>query len=124
MDACSDRKPSRRQLAGHSGIGKERIKSTSAPTKQTWINHVGDLERESWAPQCASSASCEGIFLGYEERSKAYRVYDIEAGQVVISRDVTFDESSFDGSKGIDDEDVDGVTDYFDDMQVSDDSGT
>ncbi|GMF54823.1 unnamed protein product [Phytophthora fragariaefolia] len=76
-------------------------------------------KRLKWDPKAR-----EGIFLGYEERSKAYRVYDIEAGQVVISRDVTFDESSFDGSKGIDDEDVDGVTDYFDDMQVSDDSGT
>ncbi|GMG18284.1 unnamed protein product [Phytophthora fragariaefolia] len=76
-------------------------------------------KRLKWDPKAR-----EGIFLGYEERSKAYRVYDIEAGQVVISRDVTFDESSFNGSKGIDDEDVDGVTDYFDDMQVSDDSGT
>ena len=34
-------------------------------------------------------------FLGYEEVSKAYRVYDIEAGQVVISRDINFDESAF-----------------------------
>uniref|UniRef100_A0AAV1V102 Retroviral polymerase SH3-like domain-containing protein n=1 Tax=Peronospora matthiolae TaxID=2874970 RepID=A0AAV1V102_9STRA len=36
----------------------------------------------------------EGLFMGYEEVVKAYRVYDIEADQVVISRDVTFDEST------------------------------
>uniref|UniRef100_A0AAV1VF65 Integrase catalytic domain-containing protein n=1 Tax=Peronospora matthiolae TaxID=2874970 RepID=A0AAV1VF65_9STRA len=35
------------------------------------------------------------MFMGYEEASKAYRVYGIEAGQVVISRDFTFDESTF-----------------------------
>ena len=40
----------------------------------------------------------EGMFMGYEEASKAYRVYDIEAGQVVISRDITFNESTFDFS--------------------------
>ena len=34
-----------------------------------------------------------GIFMDFEEASKAYRVFDIEAKQVVISRDVTFDES-------------------------------
>ena len=28
-----------------------------------------------------------GVFMGYEEVSKAYRVYGIETGQVVISRD-------------------------------------
>uniref|UniRef100_A0AAV1VFH3 Retroviral polymerase SH3-like domain-containing protein n=1 Tax=Peronospora matthiolae TaxID=2874970 RepID=A0AAV1VFH3_9STRA len=36
-----------------------------------------------------------GIFVGYEEVSKSYRVYDIKAGKVVISRDVNFDESTF-----------------------------
>lgn len=34
-----------------------------------------------------------GLFMGYQELSKAYRIFDIEAGQVVISRDVNFDES-------------------------------
>lgn len=34
----------------------------------------------------------------YEERSQAYRIYDIEAWQVVISRDVTFDKTSVDGA--------------------------
>ncbi|KAG3207571.1 hypothetical protein PC129_g21391 [Phytophthora cactorum] len=46
-------------------------------------------KRLKWDPKARA-----GLFLGYEEVSKAYRLYDIEAGQVVISRDVTFDESS------------------------------
>ena len=36
-----------------------------------------------------------GVFLGYEEVSKVYRVCDIEARQVIISRNVNFDESTF-----------------------------
>ncbi|KAG6590624.1 Integrase catalytic core protein [Phytophthora cinnamomi] len=76
-------------------------------------------KRLKWDPKAR-----EGIFMGYEERSKAYRVYDIEAGQVVISRDVTFDESSFDDSTAADGEEVNRLTDVFDDMQVSEDSGT
>ncbi|KAG6590544.1 putative integrase [Phytophthora cinnamomi] len=76
-------------------------------------------KRLKWDPKAR-----EGIFMGYEERSKAYQVYDIEAGQVVISRDVTFDESSFNASKAADGEEVNRLTDVFDDMQVSDDSGT
>ncbi|KAG6578280.1 Copia protein [Phytophthora cinnamomi] len=76
-------------------------------------------KRLKWDPKAR-----EGIFMGYEERSKAYRVYDIEAGQVVISRDVTFDESRFDDSTAADGEEVNRLTDVFDDMQVSEDSGT
>ncbi|KAG2956997.1 hypothetical protein PC118_g24222 [Phytophthora cactorum] len=44
-------------------------------------------KRLKWDPKART-----GLFLGYEEVSKAYRLYDIEAGQVVISRDVNFDE--------------------------------
>uniref|UniRef100_A0AAV1TKD9 Reverse transcriptase Ty1/copia-type domain-containing protein n=1 Tax=Peronospora matthiolae TaxID=2874970 RepID=A0AAV1TKD9_9STRA len=47
-------------------------------------------KRLKWDPKART-----GIFLGYEEASKAYRVCDIEAGQVVISRNVNFDESTF-----------------------------
>ncbi|KAG3122647.1 hypothetical protein PC128_g27737 [Phytophthora cactorum] len=50
-------------------------------------------KRLKWDPK-----ACGGICLGYEERSKAYRVYDIEAGKVVVSRDVTFDEATFDSA--------------------------
>uniref|UniRef100_A0AAV1TGK1 Reverse transcriptase Ty1/copia-type domain-containing protein n=1 Tax=Peronospora matthiolae TaxID=2874970 RepID=A0AAV1TGK1_9STRA len=50
-----------------------------------------------------------GVFVGYEEVLKAYRVYDIETGQVVISRDVTFDESTFGLPLLITDEDADDL---------------
>lgn len=56
-------------------------------------------KRLKWDPKARA-----GIFLGYEEVSKAYHVYDVEAGQVVISRDVNFDESTFGLSLLIDDE--------------------
>ena len=56
-------------------------------------------KRLKWDPKART-----GIFLGYEEVSKAYRVYDVEAGQVVISRDVNFDELTFRLSLLIDDE--------------------
>ena len=45
-------------------------------------------KRLKWDPKARA-----GIFLGYEKVSKAYRVFNVEAGQVVISRDVNFDES-------------------------------
>ncbi|POM81899.1 Hypothetical protein PHPALM_60 [Phytophthora palmivora] len=76
-------------------------------------------KRRKWDPKAR-----EGTFMGYEERSKSYRVYDIEAGKVVISRDVTFDESSFDTFKAISDEEVEEIANHLDDMQVSDDCGT
>ena len=49
------------------------------------------------------------LFLGYEEVSKEYRVYDIEAGQVVVSRDVNFDESIFGLSLMTTDDILDGL---------------
>jgi hypothetical protein len=33
------------------------------------------------------------VFLGYEEGSKAYRLYDPAGGKVVMSRDIVFDEA-------------------------------
>jgi hypothetical protein len=43
--------------------------------------HLGKLEDRS-TPM---------VLLGYEEGSKAYRLYDPKGGKVVISRDVVFD---------------------------------
>ena len=34
------------------------------------------------------------MFLGYKEGSKAYKLWDAELQKVVISRDLTFDEST------------------------------
>jgi hypothetical protein len=35
------------------------------------------------------------VFIGYEPRSKAYRLYNPADGQVHVSRDVIFDENTF-----------------------------
>jgi transposase InsO family protein len=38
--------------------------------------------------------STKAVFLGYEEGSKAYRLYDPARGKVMVSRDVVFDEAA------------------------------
>lgn len=38
--------------------------------------------------------SLKGVLLGYEEGSKAYRVFDPSKGKVLISRDVVFEEGA------------------------------
>uniref|UniRef100_A0AAV1TXN3 Reverse transcriptase Ty1/copia-type domain-containing protein n=1 Tax=Peronospora matthiolae TaxID=2874970 RepID=A0AAV1TXN3_9STRA len=58
--------------------------------------------------------------MGYEEVSKAYRVYDIEAEQVVISRDVTFDESTLGFSPTLPQEIVDDTALDIESMNISD----
>uniref|UniRef100_A0AAV1TN90 Reverse transcriptase Ty1/copia-type domain-containing protein n=1 Tax=Peronospora matthiolae TaxID=2874970 RepID=A0AAV1TN90_9STRA len=70
-------------------------------------------KRLKWDPKART-----GIFLNYEEVSKAYRVYDIEAGQVVISRDVNFDESDFGLSPPTTTEDADDID--FDSLDLDD----
>ncbi|KAF0688450.1 hypothetical protein As57867_019868, partial [Aphanomyces stellatus] len=75
-------------------------------------------KRLKWDPKARA-----GVFMGYEEVSKAYRVYDIEAGQVVISRDVTFDESSFGLSTGSSSDDEDADLD-FDSLEINDNEAT
>jgi len=50
-------------------------------------------KRLKWDPKARPS-----LFTGYEEPSKAYRAYDIEECQVVITRDVNFDGSVVGGS--------------------------
>ena len=63
-----------------------------------------------------------GVFMGYEEVSKAYRVYDIEAGQVVISRNVTFDESIFGFSTVSASDDDEDVVLELDSLDIGDDN--
>ena len=76
-------------------------------------------KRSKWDPKAR-----EGLFMGYEEVSKAYRIYDIEADQVVISRDVTFDESTFGFSPALPQEAVDDTALDFDSMNISDEPCT
>ena len=59
--------------------------------------------------------------MGYEEASKAYRVYDIEADQVVISRDITFDESTVDFSMDRSSEDDEDAELDLDLLEINDD---
>uniref|UniRef100_A0AAV1U2J2 Retroviral polymerase SH3-like domain-containing protein n=1 Tax=Peronospora matthiolae TaxID=2874970 RepID=A0AAV1U2J2_9STRA len=72
-------------------------------------------KRLKWDPKARTR-----IFLGYEEASKSYRVYDIEAGQVVISRDVNFDESAFGLSPPTTAEDADDID--FDSLDLDDEA--
>uniref|UniRef100_A0AAV1UPL8 Reverse transcriptase Ty1/copia-type domain-containing protein n=1 Tax=Peronospora matthiolae TaxID=2874970 RepID=A0AAV1UPL8_9STRA len=58
--------------------------------------------------------------MGYEEVSKSYRAYDIEADQVVISRDVTFDESTLGFSPRLLQEIVDDTALDIESMDISD----
>uniref|UniRef100_A0AAV1UY74 Retroviral polymerase SH3-like domain-containing protein n=1 Tax=Peronospora matthiolae TaxID=2874970 RepID=A0AAV1UY74_9STRA len=72
-------------------------------------------KRSKWDPKAR-----EGRFMGYEEVSKAYRVYEIEADQVVISRDVTFDEPTFGFSPTLPQEIVDDTALDIESMNISD----
>uniref|UniRef100_A0AAV1VDR1 Integrase catalytic domain-containing protein n=1 Tax=Peronospora matthiolae TaxID=2874970 RepID=A0AAV1VDR1_9STRA len=72
-------------------------------------------KRSKWDPKAR-----EGLFMGYEEVSKAYRVYDIEADQVVTSRDVTFDESTLGLSPMLPQEIVDDTALDIESMNISD----
>ena len=74
-----------------------------------------EKKRSKWDPKAR-----EGLFMGYEEVSKAYRIYDIEANRVMISRDVTFNESVFAFSPTLPQESVDDTALDFDSMSISD----
>ena len=76
-------------------------------------------KRLKWNPK-----SKTGVFVGYEEVSKAYRVYDIDALRVVISRDVTFGKTSLgDLSANIFD-DLEEANLDFDALEISDDDSS
>jgi hypothetical protein len=50
-----------------------------------------------------SSKTKKCLFMGYDDKSKVYRLYDPTEKQIVLSRDVTFDESKI-GYKHLDEE--------------------
>ena len=72
-------------------------------------------KRSKWDPKAR-----EGLIMGYEEASKAYRVYDIEADQVMISRDVIFDESAFRFSPALPQAVVEDTALDFGDLDIND----
>ena len=58
--------------------------------------HVPDQQKKK-----LEDKSKKLVFVGYDDKSKAYRLYNPGEDKVVISRDVQFDEdSSWDCSKG------------------------
>ena len=75
-------------------------------------------QRSKWDPK-----ACEGLFMEYEDLSKAYCVFGIDAGQVVISRDVTFDESTFGYSLALPQEFAEDFALCFDAMDINDGPG-
>ncbi|KAF1313360.1 Copia protein, partial [Globisporangium splendens] len=74
-------------------------------------------KRLKWDPK-----SQPGLFMGYEESSKAYRVYDIEGDKVVISRDVNFDEAVVGGT--LLNDSADGMTDILNRLEDIEIEGT
>ena len=57
--------------------------------------------------------------MEYEAVSKAYRIYDIEARKVVITRDVTFNKLSFGFSSVLPQEIVEDIALRFDALDIS-----
>ena len=74
-------------------------------------------KRLKWDPKARM-----GIFVGYEEVSKAYRVFDIEASKIMITRDVTFDESAFGFSMEPSNEEFDDAMLDLDLLEINDDN--
>uniref|UniRef100_A0AAV1TJ16 Integrase catalytic domain-containing protein n=1 Tax=Peronospora matthiolae TaxID=2874970 RepID=A0AAV1TJ16_9STRA len=103
QDSVRDRPQLQAKCQAHAGVGC-----------QVYIL-IPKEKRLKWDPKART-----GIFPGYEEVSKAYRVYDIEAGQVAISRDVNFDESAFGLSPPATDEDADDLD--FDSLDLDDEA--
>ena len=75
-------------------------------------------KRSKWDPKTR-----EGLFMGYEERSKAYRIYDIDADRMVISRDVTFDETTVGFSPATPQEVIEDTAMDFDAMDINEGPG-
>ena len=80
------------------------------------VHHDTNRETNEIGP----SGSCWHI-LRYEETSNAYRVYDVEARQVVITRDVNFNESTVGISVVKPSEEVDDTTSDFDLFEITED---
>ena len=69
--------------------------------------------RRKWDPK-----STKGLFMGYEENSKAYRVFDLKTNRIIISRDVDFDENKIKTSS-INYENEDEIELNLDNLQIN-----
>ena len=109
---------------------RTRVTSRAIPAKMTpyrlWmksvpnVGHLRVFGSKCWYTllklniQKLDARAKEAIFLGYAENSKAYTLWDGDLHKVVVSRDVSFDESSS-GRSG-------EVTDTTDDLSTDDDT--
>ena len=89
---------------------RNRVTSRSLPHNTTpyqrWMGKIPDLSYlrvfgcKCWfvIPKARvkklDARSKEGLMMGYSNQSKGYKIWDIEASKLIISRDVTFDERS------------------------------
>ncbi|KAF1332611.1 Copia protein, partial [Globisporangium splendens] len=97
---------------------KSRLPSLKSDTKTPFeMVNKSKPSRLKWDPK-----SRPGLFMGYEEPSKAYRVYDIEGDKVVISRDVNFDEAIIGGT--LLNDSADGMTDILNRLEDIEIEGT
>jgi len=56
------------------------------------FGYVGHVKNTKAHLSKLEDRSTPMVLLGYEEASKAYRIYDPKGGKVVISKDVVFNE--------------------------------
>ena len=58
------------------------------------IGCIGHIRKTKLVLTKLEDKSTPIVLLGYEEGTKAYRLYDPRGGKVVVSRDVVFDEKA------------------------------
>lgn len=62
-----------------------------------------------------------GVFMGYEKMSKAYCVHDMKPRQVVVTRDVNFNETKIRLTALNKIDNMDDVLDDLDDLDIGED---
>ncbi len=91
---------------------RNRVISRSLPKNITpyhlWMRKAPDLSHlRVFGSKCwyvlpkkkvkkLDARSKEGLMMGYSSQSKGYKILDLESSTLIVSRDVTFDESSVD----------------------------
>ena len=99
---------------------RNRVNSRSLPSNITpyhvWLGKTPDLSHmRVFGSQCwyvlpkkdvqkLDARTREALMMGYSTQSKGYKLCDADAGKFVVSRDITFNESS--NSKNVDTADI------------------